>query len=80
VSEHLPGSVLRERLAAWTGRVSPGWRFRHRRTHRPVTVSCLALEEATLTPQVVYRDDDTLIPFTRPAEQFCERFERLVSV
>jgi hypothetical protein len=44
-------------------------------------VACVALEEATLTPVVVYREDGSLVPLVRAADQFCDgRWERLVSV
>jgi type IV secretory pathway TrbF-like protein len=77
-----PGAHLREKLAPWEERVPAGSRWRHRRSGRTVTVACVALDEATLTPVVVYREDGSLLPFVRRADVFCEegRFERLVSV
>jgi type IV secretory pathway TrbF-like protein len=76
-----PGAYLREKLAPWEEKVPAGSRWRHRRSGRLVTVACVALEEATLTPAVVYREDASLVPLVRPADQFCDgRWERLVSV
>jgi hypothetical protein len=80
VSDKAPGAHLREKLAPWEAKVPVGSRWRHRRSGRLVVVACLALLEATLAPVVVYREDETLIPFIRPTEEFLERFERLVSV
>jgi hypothetical protein len=76
-----PGAYLREKLAPWEEKVPAGSRWRHRRSGRTVTVACVALDEATLNPVVVYREDGTLMTFVRQADFFCDgRFERLVSV
>lgn len=61
-------------------RLNPPPRWRHKANGHEYGILCVALEEATLTPLVVYRPLNVIFDrcyFTRPLQQFLQRFERL---
>ena len=71
-----PDESLLDALREANKAAPPASTWRHR-SGGLYTVTCVALEESTLTPVVVYQGDETGLRWTRPVEQFLDgRFTR----
>lgn len=70
----IESSVIAAELAA-VG-IGPGERWRHR-SGGSYSVVCVAMDENTIRPVVVYRGEETGLTWTRPVPNFRERFVRI---
>lgn len=71
-SEQLQGIL--KTAQATVKKTFPTGRAKHQKTKNSYKVVTVALEEATLSPVVVYEDSEGLV-FTRPLDEFLRKFQ-----